>query len=221
MNSENETCPTIDKVMSDINSGKLSLFDFLMSVPNGDYRAHVNAARLFYAMSTEPTILRQFSKELTTRLLEAGGDPSDKSIAKELLRKDGHRRFSKLVEVRTEMFGNQPLLLSGNTFDECLTQYKSVIGHVETLWNDASRLYLSESYSLAAFISVVTIEEIGKLANLAQELIFYDVPRDSETKKTMDRNHRKKQFYCGNVGSLNKLTTRSSRRQGCNPKTTT
>ena len=202
MDSKNTIHPTWDQLISDISSSKVSLFDLLTSIPNGDYWAHVNAERLFYAVSREPAILQRLLEELTARLLAEGGDSSDKSIEKNLLRRDGHRRFNKLVEVRSEVFENQSMLLSGNTFEECLAQYKSLISHVEKLWDDASKLYLSGNYPLAAFISVITIEEIGKLSNLARELIFYDLPRDSRTKKTVERSHRKKQFIAIMSGAL-------------------
>jgi hypothetical protein len=64
-------------------------------------------------------------------MIEAGRDPDDGTIAREIARKDGSRRFSKLVEERAAVFNGQASLLSGADFETCLVQYKALIAHVE------------------------------------------------------------------------------------------
>lgn len=50
-------------------------------------------------------------------------------------------------------------------------------------------------------MSILVIEEVGKLAHLAQELIGYDVPRKA-TKAIIDRDHRRKHLIAVLPGAL-------------------
>ena len=142
-------------------------------------------------LSREPRILKQFQAEIRLQILEAGTDPDDGALGRELARKDGSRRFSKLVEERAQTFKEQPSLLSGATFETCLEQYKALIAHVEQRWADACQFYTLGNYPFTAFFSILVIEEVGKLARLAQEKIpqsrlYIDVqggPR-SDTKRS-------------------------------------
>ena len=109
-------------------------------------------------------------------------------------RKDTAHRFAKLQEERRHVFDAQPSLLSGHDFDECLAQYEALIAHVESLWAAACNLYLQENHPLATFLSILVIEEIGKLTNLFTDLLFFDVERPIPSTQSVDGNHKRKQL---------------------------
>jgi AbiV family abortive infection protein len=133
---------------------------------------------------------------------KAGVDPHDGAIERELARKDGSRRFAKLVEERAQTFSGQPPLLSGATFEACLEQYKALLEHVERMWADACEFYTRGNYPFAAFFSILVIEEIGKLSRLAEDLMHYDLPRAAAQSGTVERSHRRKHFMGVVSGAL-------------------
>jgi hypothetical protein len=182
---EENKAPGLDVLVADILTGKVSIFDLLRSAPSGDYRAAVQQMRLFHVFSRDRRVLKQLQAEMRAKMVEAGVDPDDGAIERELARKDGSRRFSKLVEERAQTFNIQPSLLSGPTFEACLEQYKALIGHVERMWADACQFYTRGNYPFAAFFAILVIEEIGKLSRLAQDLVLYDAPRAAATAGTV------------------------------------
>ena len=81
-------------------------------------------------------------------------------------------------------------------------QYKSLIAHVESLWADACNLYVQENHPLSTFLSILVIEEIGKLTSLYNDLVFFDVERPIPPKKKVDGNHKRKQLIGVFSGAL-------------------
>jgi len=192
----------LEVLVSDILSGNVSLFDLLRSAPSGDCWAFIQRARLFHIVSRDLRVLKTFQSQLSARITEAGGIPNDSTIESELARKDGVRRFSKLLGERAQAFNDRPSLLSGATFEECLEQYKALIAHVEKMWTEACHLYGVGNYPLAAFISILVIEETGKLSRLPQDLMFYDAPRPTASDVPVDKSHRRKHFIAVMSGAL-------------------
>lgn len=192
----------LEALMARILSNEISIIDLLRSVPKGDYWAFVEIKRLFYVLLGEPNFTEQYLSESRSMMVKAGFDPDNDEIGKNLTEKDARRRFSKLAEKKSEAFYTQPSLLTGDTFEGCLDQYKALIGYVEKLWAEACRLYKHENFPLATFFSILIIEEIGKLTNLAQDLIFYDVPRPAIRVNTVERDHRVKHFIGVVSGAL-------------------
>jgi AbiV family abortive infection protein len=115
---------------------------------------------------------------------------------------------------RTEAFRGTPSLLSGSDFDTCLAQYLDLISHVERLWASAAQEYKLKNFPIAAFLSILVIEEIGKLGRLPQDLINYDVPRKPGVLTTVDRDHRRKHFIGVVSGAL--INSRLDRILGIN-----
>jgi AbiV family abortive infection protein len=191
-----------DALTAGILAGNVSVFDLLRAAPSGDYWAFVQQMRLFHVLSRDPRILKRLRAEIGIKIAEAGGNPDDGAITRELARKDGARRFSKLVEERAQTFNEQPSLLSGGTFQTCLAQYKALIVHVERMWGDACQFYTRGNYPFAAFLSILVIEEVGKLARLFQDLMFYDVPRSAPQSGIVERSHRRKHFVGVVSGAL-------------------
>jgi len=144
-----------DALVADILAGNVSVFDLLRAAPSGDYWAFVHRARMFGVLLDDTRIATKLLAELRAQIAEAGGDPDDGSITRELARKDGHRRFSKLVEERAQAVRTRPSLLSGGTFEACLEQYKALIAHVERIWADACQFNIDGNYPLAAFFSIL------------------------------------------------------------------
>ena len=146
---------SLEALVADILAGKVSVFELLGAAPSGDYWAFVQNMRLFRVLSRDPRVLKQFHAELGEKMVEAGVDPHDGVIERELARKDGSRRFAKLVEQRAQAFNEQPSLLSGATFEACLERYKALLGHVERMWSDACQFYTGGNYPFAAFFSIL------------------------------------------------------------------
>jgi AbiV family abortive infection protein len=195
--------PDISELISQIVDGKRSFFDFIRSAQEGDYRAHVEMMRTVSLIATDLRALEALQRELNEKIANHVGDRRDsEEIDKQLLRKDGHRRFEKLMVQRREAFGGKPSLLSGHDFDTCLAQYKSLLSHVEKLWASAAQEYKLGNFPIAAFLSILVVEEIGKLGNLPFDLLNFDRPRGTPSDNSVDRDHRRKHFIGVISGAL-------------------
>ncbi|MCY4497067.1 MAG: AbiV family abortive infection protein [Rhodospirillaceae bacterium] len=60
------------------------------------------------------------------------------------------------------------------------------------MWAGACDLYLQENYPLATFLSILVIEEVGKLTNLFTDLLLFDIERPIP--RSVDDNHKRKQL---------------------------
>jgi AbiV family abortive infection protein len=189
-------------LVADILAGEVAVFDLLRAAPSGDYWAFVQKMRLFRVLARDVRILKLLRGEMNAGMVEAGVNPDDEAIARRLARKDGSRRFVKLVEQRAQAFNEQPSLLSGATFEACLEQYKALIGHVEGMWTDACQFYMGGNYPFAGFFSILVIEEVGKLSRLFEDLLHYDIPRAVELSGKVEKSHRRKHFIGVVSGAL-------------------
>ena len=191
---------SLEVLKSRLLSGELSVLEFLEPVEPEDYRQAVEQRRAFHVLSQDPEVLDVILRELETKAAEAIGGGDD--INKRLIFKDGTKRFARLTKERSEATSRQASLLTGETFEACLTQYKALIGHVEAQWRTASDLCLRGNFPLAAFISILVIEEIGKLTHLGDDLIWFDVAERREHGKGVATDHRKKQLIGVLSGAL-------------------
>jgi AbiV family abortive infection protein len=192
----------LSQMITDIVAGKMSFFELIRSAPEGDYFAHVQVNRLSYLIMKEPEALKAVQTEIAQEMRGAGLDVDGETVEQELARKDGKRRFSKLLTHRAEVFSDSQSLLSGQDFESCLGQYKTLLGHVEHLWASASQTYKLGNFPIAAFMSILVIEETGKLVRLGQDLILYDAPKETTAISVLDRNHRRKHFIGVVSGAL-------------------
>ncbi len=200
--SEGSGAAQFEPLVADILAGRVSLFDLLRSGPSGDYCAAVQNARLFSALSSDPRVAKHLLAEIRSKIVEAGHNPDDDAIEKELARKDGHRRFPKLVAQRAQAFNEQPSLLVGTTFEICLEQYEALLAYVERLWADTCQLYRLGNFPLTAFLAILLIEEVGKLSRLAFDLVAFDTPRCAKPHDSVERSHRRKHFIGVVSGAL-------------------
>jgi len=189
-------------LVESILSGHVSILDLMSSMPNNDYFMFVKQTRLFMLIMNDSRILKLLLAEMRTKMSEAGVDPDNREIEKELARKDGGRRFAKLLEEKNLAISAQPSLLTATIFTDRLAQYKILLAHVERLWADACELYQRGNFPIATFLSILVIEEVGKLSNLAQELIQFDAPRPLARKQEVERSHRRKHFLGVVSGAL-------------------
>ena len=195
--------PGISALIDGIVAGKVSVFDFIGSAPTGDYRAHVEMMRTFGVISRDLRVLKALLQEMQQKIAEFKDDGSEsEEVEKQLLRKDGHRRFGKLMVQRETAFTGRPSLLSGKDFESCLAQYKVLLAHVEGSWASAAQEFKMGNFPLAAFLSILVIEEIGKLGRLPQDLISYDRSRIVTRDDFVERDHRRKHFIGVVSGAL-------------------
>ncbi|TIP24726.1 MAG: AbiV family abortive infection protein [Mesorhizobium sp.] len=193
---------SLEALVEEIVAGRVSIMDVMRSAPEGDYFAFVQQARLSTMLMADRRVLERLMVEMREKMIEAGADPDSRDIDKELWRKDGARRFPKLLAERTNAISTQPSLLRGITFPQRLEQYKALIAYVEKLWADACELFLRGNFPMAAFISILVIEEVGKLTRLAEELIYLDAPLPIAGEPAVEKNHRRKHFVSVMSGAL-------------------
>lgn len=192
----------LNALIEEIAAGHVSVVDVIRSAPENDYLAFVQQARLSRMLMTDRRVLERLIFEMRETMVEAGADPDNRDVDKELARKDGARRFPKLLEERTDAIITQPSLLTAETFPERLEQYKALIAYVEKLWADACELFRRGNFPMAAFVSILVIEETGKLTRLAEELIYLDAPLPIARKPVVQKSHRKKHFIGVMSGAL-------------------
>lgn len=192
----------LEEVIESIVSGETSLFEMLSSGPEGDYRAAVGRARVYFLVLQDARVIEKLVEEIKARITALGGDPDSVEIEKELSRKDGKRRFQKLIDEGNGSSNENVRILSGDDFESRVENYKKAISHVENTWRNACAMYRSENYALAVFLSILTIEEIGKLYMVWRELIFYDIISGPVRMSPDDRNHRRKHFIGVMSGAL-------------------
>ena len=119
--------------------------------------------------------------------------------------KDVVRRYLKTSEIIAESIQNQPLL-RGPSLKEACNQSFQLVNHVHKLWEKARALHYSGDYFLAVFLSILSIEEIGKLTPLRYELtLFSGTPNrkmNQKKKKNPMYNHRMKHYFAAAQGAL-------------------
>jgi AbiV family abortive infection protein len=187
-------------------SGQLSIFDMIKeaSLREGDYEGFVAMFRAFLMLRRDPRILNRFLAETVRETEKAIGKPAINQAERVVRSKDGPRRFQKLCEVRADICRGEASFITGKTFDESLRQYLDLIAHVEHLWDDACRLYREKHFPLSTFVSILTIEEVGKLGRLWNDLLKWDRPPklDKGELGLLGKDHRKKHFVSVMAGAV-------------------
>jgi hypothetical protein len=110
------------EIIVDAIAGKVSLFDLIRSAPDRDYKAHIDMHRMAAPILSDVGAAKALVSELQLKIAEQDIDlTQQEEIAKQLARKDGHRRFDKLMSQRAAAFDGSPSLLSGQDFETCLS----------------------------------------------------------------------------------------------------
>ena len=182
----------IAKLKSDIISGKQSLSEIIKQPPDGDYLAHVDTMRLCSLLMNDAEVLKALRSEMNAAIPEEI-NLDEKAVEREIVAKDGRRRFAKLFDYHKEMHETLTPLLSGG-FDNRLSTYTKLVSSVERMWSDACARFTARDYPLACFLAILVIEEIGKLSRLHTELLEYDSAASAKGKPIADKDHRRKHF---------------------------
>lgn len=82
----------------------MTILEFMQSAPSGDYFARVQMMRFFQIASSDIDLLKRMSSEMKKKIDEARFEPDDNEIS--------------------QAFTTNRSLLTGETFEECLDQYK-------------------------------------------------------------------------------------------------
>lgn len=192
------------QLVEDIVDGRVSIIDVLKCEEN-NYYDHIMRSRTFFVLMRDQRVVNRLNEETKTRLeKELGGKRSLHSINQDIQRKDGVRRFTGMVEIWSESYKESPSLLTGKDFDECLQQYLGLLEHTETIFDDACTLYHQGHFPLCTFISILLIEEVGKLSRLWMDLLNYDTPAESSNEYIgmIGRSHRKKHILGVMAGAI-------------------
>lgn len=193
-------------LIEDLASGKMSVLSLFEQIPkDGQYEEFVTFTRAMHILMRDVRIVQRLHAETTAEIRNKTekfqtSDEFERNVKK----KDGSRLFEKLAEVRKDLFENGPRFITGATFDEAIKQYQGLISHVERLWEDSCRLYREKHFPLSTFVSILAIEEVGKLGMLWYDLLAWDRPHTSVQADMgqLGRDHRKKHFMAVMAGAV-------------------
>jgi AbiV family abortive infection protein len=193
-------------MIESLASGHMTVLDLFRNGPvEGDYEGFVTFTRAMHMIMSDRRILERLHSESVAEIERATGKKaSADEIARVVKSKDGVRLFEKLSQVHADMYGEGPTFITGKTFAEAIKQYLDLCAHVERLWDDACRLFREGHFPLSTFVSILTIEEVGKLGRLWYDLLAWDRPLTSDKKDLglLGRDHRKKHFMAVMAGAL-------------------
>ncbi|MCC8959303.1 AbiV family abortive infection protein [Bradyrhizobium sp. Pear77] len=198
-----------DRLREQLASGEvsvLSVFEFGSSKwrTQHDHEAYVMYSRATQMLMSDVRILKRLMVELDAEFERRAGKRIDHpSINAAVKSKDGARRVAKLNQFHAEAYRDGASLIVASTFAEALEQYLALVAHVERLWDDACKLYRERHYPLSTFLSILTVEEVGKLGRLWNDLLAWDSPASSNpTLGLLGRDHRKKHFMAVMAGAV-------------------
>lgn len=201
---------SFDRLKERLASGEIPVLDFLENASREwreqqDHEAFVIYSRASLMLMREPRIARRLMIEMDAEFERKFGKRLDHpKINAAVKSKDGARRLAKLNQMHVEEYQDgASLIATSSTFKEALEQYLALIAHVERLWDDACKLYHEQHYPLSTFLSILTLEEAGKLGRLWYDLLSWDrSPSSRSTLGLLGRNHRKKHFMAVMAGAV-------------------
>jgi AbiV family abortive infection protein len=198
-----------DRLREQLASGEtsvLSVFNFGSSESGGqrDHEAYVMYFRSALMLMSDLRIMERLSAELGDEYERKAGKKIDHlKINQAIKSKDGARRVAKLNQLHAEAYREGAPLIIASTFAEALEQYLALVAHIERLWDDACKLYREGHYPLSTFVSILTVEEMGKLGRVWRDLVAWDRPASSNsTLGLLGRDHRKKHFMAVAAGAV-------------------
>jgi hypothetical protein len=152
-------------------------------------------------------------KKLTFEKLEAIANRFLDSLPEQI--KNRSRQIAKQKKQQKRMIpffktvaelGNTYQLLPAKPHNRRVNAYLQLVNHVEQLWEDSTRLFLACRYSSSVFFSIVTIEELGKLA-IAKVQAVVGIPKTCSAKgtgggKSPLRSHVRKHMMAACAGAV-------------------
>ena len=137
----------------------------------------------------------------------AKGLPRDVvEVSRQIAKKKQHRkRMIPFFQAVAEL-ANTYQLLPARPFKRRVDAFLRLVDHAERLWEDSVRLLFAGSYSSSLFFSIVTIEELGKLA-VAKVQAVAGVPpscvvKGMGSRKSPLRSHTRKHQMAACAGAV-------------------
>jgi AbiV family abortive infection protein len=116
-----------------------------------------------------------------------------------IIKKRGIERFEKHCEVLFDLLHSGKALVKGSSLQEEEQQFNRLSRHVERLWDDSCKLLLAGSFPNALFLSLVCIEEAGKIGVAYFQILINDSIRNSGSKpkyqETAAKSAKKKNSF--------------------------
>ncbi|WP_201404222.1 AbiV family abortive infection protein [Kaistia sp. 32K] len=196
----NEERDLWDETVQGLLNGGVDLAEYLR-VSEGDHKAYILRFRALHSLHGDPRIREIMQRQSQKIRSDAGIVVDERRVTSRLSARDAHSRFKIFAEMQKAMLVGEPSLLTGSTFEECLEQYQRLIGCVEKTWETACDLYRGNNYPLSTFLSLLAIEETGKLTRLFQDLLRFDRPTLHPTMPPK-KSHRGKHFLAAIAGAL-------------------
>jgi AbiV family abortive infection protein len=82
----------------------------------------------------------------------------------EMRNEDRIALLNELTDLLNAHFQQAPYVLHGGTFEDDIEAWKRCLDYVRDLWQNATRSHRQGHYPMAAFLSLVVVEETAKLA---------------------------------------------------------
>ena len=126
---------------------------------------------------------KQMAATISEKFNEFGKVFSEKRQAERML--PFFRRVAELTQLE------QPLGI-GRSFEDDVATFSRLLAHAENLWSDAGLLFSSQRFAPSLFLSIVTLEEIGKIAIVYLQVFARDQARMTGQSAPPKRPDRKK-----------------------------
>lgn len=199
---------TVEEFLLRIKKGEISILDmFRTDAPEicskKDYKKWVCFWRIFSALLWRRDFADVFKAEAEIEFSKHLKDGWRNASIETVKKKDGIRLFKKLVSMHPPDAVNGLKLLHGDSFEDKFSQYKKITSYIENLWMNACKTYRDKNYPLCIFLSILTLEEIGKIHGIFWELLpgeLRQVSNEHSNKKVY--SHATKHFTAVISGAL-------------------
>lgn len=147
-----------------------------------------------------------FYEKLLLELEEKIGEEGLTESQETLKKKDAGRHTPNLMEIINASMALGPRLLTGKSLEDAVTEYFRYHEHAELCWRQACDCFRMGRYHFAAFFSILTLEETGKLSLLWYELIAFQPGQTNGNKAGRRKDplyhHTKKHVLAAGQGAL-------------------
>ncbi len=123
-------------------------------------------------------------------------NPNQESM-RTMVAKDQVRRFDRYVEIQNALISTGKSLVVADSMEKAYERFKRLVEHAEGLWDDACFLLLRDRYATSLALSIVSIEEIGKIGVARFQLLgaAAERPNAARAPDVVARARKKHPFY--------------------------
>ncbi len=145
------------------------------------------------------------------KTIDAGFETIFEEAQKKLVPKSQVERFERYIDVQNQLIQANPSLVTGKNDKERTESFRRLAAHAEQLWQDGLRLFFAGSYASALFMSIVCIEETGKIGVTLMQMRMSEMAGTAFSSQMVTpikrhRNpfyqHRDKHFLAASAGAL-------------------